>query len=348
MHRTTNQVRPLHLNEAEVAKGLQRHVADGFDFSPDQRLRMIGNASNLWMMWPILRNYRPRLSQQATPLRYITVFHSTVHTSPTSFPNTTEGASAYAAVLNSLDDDALFSYFKQQCHGFRLSELSLTLRPGTGPYAKPKFPYPVASGLVQATHYALDQQVACGQLTELKHVDHTHWISNSFVKEKKGRVWPDTSHPLVRILFDLRALNSCLLPSPHHWNFASPDQQSMCQFIPRGTQYMLQCDLSNAFSTALIAPESRHLLVTQILGRYFQCVGGPQGLANMALFWNPHLQEAFYAAVSIHWKWWWTTFVDDIGIFGDSPHAVRIRSRILSILLDYLKKFFGLLPTKAL
>ena len=185
-HCTTNQPRFLHLNAAEVANGLPRHVTDGFDFSPDQRMRLIRHASNLWMWWSLLRNYRPRLSQQATTLRYITVFHSTVHTSPTSFPNTTEGSTAYAAVLNSLDDDALFSYF--------------------------------------------------------------------------------------------------------HWNFASPDQQSMCQFIPRGT----------------------------------------------------------HATISIHWKWWWTTFVDDIGIFGDSPHAIRIRSRILSILLDYLKKFFGILPTKAL
>ena len=338
IHRETHQSRTLHLNESEVAQGLPRYVTDGFDLTPAQCLRMIGNALNLWMMWPILRNYRPSLSRQAIPIRYISVFHSTLHTSPTSFPNTSAGADAYAEVLNALDDAALFSYFHQQCSGFKPSELSLQLRPGTGPYAKPKFPYPVPSGLVQATHYALDQQVAHGQLTELTHINDKHWISNSFVKEKKGRVWPGTTIPLVRILFDLRALNSCLLPAPPHWNFASPDQSSMCQFIPRDTQYMLQCDLSNAFSTATIAKDSRNLLVTQILGRYFQCVGGPQGLANMALFWNPHLQEAFYAALSIHWKWWWTTFVDDCGIFGNSKRAVRMRSRILSILLDYLKK----------
>ena len=113
--------RTLHLNESEVAQGLPRNFTDGFDLTPAQCLRMIGNALNLWMMWPILRNYRPSLSRQAIPIRYISVFHSTLHTSPTSFPNTSAGADAYAEMLNAFDDAALFSYFHQQCSGSHLS-----------------------------------------------------------------------------------------------------------------------------------------------------------------------------------------------------------------------------------
>ena len=194
-----------------------------------------------------------------------------------------------------------------------MSQLHLEVKPGTGPMAKPKSAYPVASGLLEATHYVIDHQIAQGYMIELSHVSHKEWVSNCFVQAKPGRFWPDTEIELIRLLVDLRALNAVLVPSPHHWAFACPDQASMCQVIPRGTKFMLTCDISNAFHTAILDPGSRHLLRVQIAGRYLQYIGGPQGLANMALFWNPHLQDAFYAALMCHWKEFWTVFVDDMG-----------------------------------
>ncbi len=58
----------------------------------------------------------------------------------------------------------------------------------------------------------------------------------------------------------------------------------------------------------------------------------------MALFWNPHLHEGFYAGLSCHWIHLWTSFVDDCGAYGNSELAVIRRSRILSFLLDSLNK----------
>ena len=101
---------------------------------------------------------------------------------------------------------------------------------------------------------------------------------------------------------------------------------------------MISCDLSDAFHTAIVHPDSRNLLIGQIVGRYVKYIGGPQGLANMALFWNPHLQEGFFAAISCHWIFLWTIFVDDIDVFGSSIVAVSQRARILSFLLEALKK----------
>ena len=98
------------------------------------------------------------------------VFHSTVQALPQTYPSTPAGAEAYTELLASFDDACLASYFISQLQDFKLSELHLELKQGTGPMAKPKSPYPVASGLLAATHYALDKQIALGYMIELQHV----------------------------------------------------------------------------------------------------------------------------------------------------------------------------------
>ena len=336
-HRTDGTRRYLSMAEAEVAQGLPQEVTDDLGLSRAQRLKIIGNALNAWMTQAILVHFELPTNRRASTTRYVKVFHSTVHTKPESYPATPEGADTYVELLGSFDDDTLRAYFASQLEHFSLSQLMLELKPGSNPRAKPK-PFPVPSGILDAVNYAIDQAIAKGYMKELFHVSHENWVSNMFIQIKKGRFWPGTDKQLVRFLIDLRALNSCLLPSPAHWAFACPDQRSMCQSIPIGTEFMTSCDLSDAFHTAIVHPDSRHLLVGQIAGRYVQYIGGPQGLANMALFWNPHLQEGFYAAISCHWIFLWVVFVDDIGVFGTSKRAVRLRARILSFLLDALKK----------
>ena len=336
-HRTDGTRRYLSMAEAEVAQGLPQEVTDDLGLSRAQRLQIIGNALNAWMTQAILVHFELPTNRRASTTRYVKVFHSTVHTKPESYPATPEGADTYVELLGSFDDDTLRAYFASQLEHFSLSQLMLELKPGSNPRAKPK-PFPVPSGILDAVNYAIDQAIAKGYMKELFHVSHENWVSNMFIQIKKGRFWPGTDKQLVRFLIDLRALNSCLLPSPAHWAFACPDQRSMCQSIPIGTEFMTSCDLSDAFHTAIVHPDSRHLLVGQIAGRYVQYIGGPQGLANMALFWNPHLQEGFYAAISCHWIFLWVVFVDDIGVFGTSKRAVRLRARILSFLLDALKK----------
>jgi hypothetical protein len=157
VHRQTGSRRFLSIHESEVAQGLPKGITDGFDLDRAQRLRIIGNSLNLWMTWAIMRNYCHPVNNQATPIRYLKVFHSTVNTSPTVFPATPAGAAAYTELLASFDDDLLTSYFTRQLTGFSLSQLHLEVKPGTGPMAKPKSAYPVASGLLEATHYYIMQ-----------------------------------------------------------------------------------------------------------------------------------------------------------------------------------------------
>ena len=336
-HRRDDSLRYLSIAETEVVQGLPLDVTDGFGLTRSQRIAIIGNSLNHWMMHAILTHYVYPANRRACSGRYLAVFHSTVHTQPESYPATPLGAATYVELLDAFDDDTLRAYFTTQLKDFQLSELMLELKPGSSPRAKPK-PFPVPSGILAAVNYAIDQSIAKGYLEEVYHIDHNDWVSNMFVQIKKGRFWPGTDIELVRLLMDLRSLNSCLLPSPAHWIYASPDQASMCQFIPIGTTHMISCDLSDAFHTAIVHPDSRNLLIGQIAGRYVKYIGGPQGLANMALFWNPHLQEGFFAAISCHWIFLWTIFVDDIGVFGSSIVAVSQRARILSFLLEALKK----------
>lgn len=75
-------------------------------------------------------------------------------------------------------------------------------------------------------------------------------------------------------------------------------------------------------------------------------------LLNLAAFLRYRLQVAtfnmwgalkalliwLFAALLCHWKEFWTVFVDDMGVFGKTALMVTHRARILSILLDVLKK----------
>ena len=85
----------------------------------------------------------------------------------------------------------------------------------------------------------------------------------------------------------------------------------------------MTCDIDDAYHTCRLAEASQNLVVISINGRYLKYKGGAQGLAPMALFWNCHIQDAFYAAFGVHWRRWWATFVDDIGLHGLTDSCIR-------------------------
>ena len=95
---------------------------------------------------------------------------------------------------------------------------------------------------------------------------------------------------------------------------------------------------TNDTCTCRLAESSQNLVVISINGRYFKYKGGAQGLSPMALFWNCHIQDAFYAAFGVHWRHWWATctFVDDIGIHGLTAASTTARARILSVMLTHI------------
>ena len=67
-------------------------------------------------------------------------------------------------------------------------------------------------------------------------------------------------------------------------------------------------------------------------------LGGPRGLAPMAIFWNCHIQDRFYRVMGNHWRKMWICFVDDMGVHGKSPQQVTDRARILNRILVALEK----------
>ena len=133
----------------EVAQGLPQDITHGFDLTREERIQIIGNSLNSWMMHALLKCFTCPAHHRATRVRYLEVFHSTVHTQPESYPATAKGAAKYAELLASLDDDGLRAYLATRLKDYRPSELMLHLKPGSGPRAKPK-PFPVPSGLLDA------------------------------------------------------------------------------------------------------------------------------------------------------------------------------------------------------
>ena len=83
---------------------------------------------------------------------------------------------------------------------------------------------------------------------------------------------------------------------------------------------------------------AQKLCMVELNGRYFMYLGGPQGLAPIALFWNAYIQDGFYKIMGNHWRKMWICFVDDMRVHGKSAEAVTARARILNRILVRLEK----------
>jgi len=324
---STTPDRRLHIVEAEAIQGWPQQITDGvqepLNLTRAQRIRILGNGLNAWHLHAILRHLKIPAPRSLNTCA--SVMAEPAWRSPSEFDPTDTGASEFQTYLNTLDDHKLALWFKHQLATYVLPELELQIKPGVGPYAKPTHAYRTPSRLNEAVNYACDHMIREGYYEELFHVDHRHWITNAFVKMKET-FWNGTAILKARILGDFRPLNSWLQPPPAHWTWASPDQATMMSSFPRGSEFFLLCDIADAYHTCRLAEASQNLVVISINGRYFKYKGGAQGLAPMALFWNCHIQDAFFAAFGLHWRKWWATFVDDIGVHGFTAAVTTARA----------------------
>lgn len=186
----------------------------------------------------------------------------------------------------------------------------------------------------------IQEQIRKGYLEEVEY-EQGMFVSQGFVQAKPGRYFPDTSIPMCRLLVDCRALNSACIDSPWHHYGCCPDQVDMCARVPLGAKFFRYYDLSDAFHTCSIAPESANLVVAQFNGKFYRYLGGAQGIANMAVHWNIHLMGAFDRVLGLHWRDWYTCVVDDLGCFGNTVQQARVRGRILETILTVLEKPFS-------
>ena len=101
----------------------------------------------------------------------------------------------------------LVDYFRKRAFGrgdgWKPAPLTLRLKPGQKPYAKPRRSHTCPSGLSASMEYMLNEQIRKGYMEEVP-----YFISQGFVQVKEGRCFPGTDLPMCRILVDCRALNA--------------------------------------------------------------------------------------------------------------------------------------------
>ena len=242
--------------------------------------------------------------------------------------------------LASLTDAQLITWVRSQIGDWEPEALHLRVKPGQRPFGKPRRGYSVPPGLHASMRYAIDDQIRKGYLRKVQYTSDM-FISQGFCQVKPDRYYPGTDIPMVRLLADCRALNQACVDSPHHHFDCCPTQLDMASRVPLGATHYRYYDLSDAFHTCKIADDSAHLVVVQFNGEFYQYVGGAQGIANMAVHWNIHLTDAFDRVLGIHWRDWYTLFVDDLGVHGFSDTQARTRGRVLEAILTVLDKPFS-------
>ena len=200
--------------------------------------------------------------------------------------------------------------------------------------------YHIPAGQVEAAMFQVAQQVKKGYNVTIEvRFEHGMWVSPGFGKYK-GREWPGTSMRMYRILTDLRNLNAVLKNPPAHWVDSVVDASELSKEVPPGSTHFLGCNISDAFSTCKFefTERAQKLCAVELNGRFFVYLGGPQGLAPMALFWNCRIHDGFYKIMGAHWRNMWICFVDDMGVHGKSSQIVTDRARILNRILVRLEK----------
>ena len=125
--------------------------------------------------------------------------------------------------------------------------------------------------------------------------------------------------------------------APHYWCTESPNQLQMMLSMPFSKHKKHRMyDMSNAYGTCLLdnaipfdksRAEDRvyvdwwisqltkddysTLCVVKINGELIMCIGCPQGLGPVALFWNIHFSDALYFIFFKFWIKMFCSFVDD-------------------------------------
>ena len=164
------------------------------------------------------------------------------------------------------------------------------------------------------------------------------FVSPGFLQPKPGRFYEGTDIPMVRLLSDARYLNAAMQPPPVHHLASCPTQDDMCWRVPSTARCFRVYDIEDAFHSCRVAEKSRKYTVVQFGSRMVQYLGGTQGIANMAVFWNVHFQDILDRTLGLHWREWYTVYVDDVGVHGATPDEVMARSRILEAVLKVYGK----------
>ena len=234
----------------------------------------------------------------------------------------------------------LVAFFRERARGWSPAPLNLKLRTGQRPYAKPRRGYSTPAGLVPSEEYMLQEQIRKGYIREVPY-DSKYFISQGFCQVKEGRCFPGTDLPMVRLLVDCRQLNAACVDAPLHHYDSCPTQEDMCTRVPHGSKYFRYYDLSDAFHSCKLTPATSDLVVAQFNGKYYQYLGGAQGIANMAIHWNIHLMDSFDRLAGEHWRDWYTLYVDDVGVHAMTEHQILTRGRVLEAMLTVLDKPFS-------
>ena len=311
----------------EVMERLQGWPAGITDIGPPmalsnaERQRMVGNALNASQLWSILRRYPTTPPAVARP--------------GISVPPLPRTAAALERHLSSLSPIDLAAWVRARKGTYE--PIPLTLEPigGQLPPAKPRFNYSIPAGLRRSCDYAIDLEIAKGHMRALapEDYDETMFVSPGFVQPKPGRFYEGTDIPMVRLLSDARYLNSAMKPPPAHHFDSCPTQHDMCLRVPASARYFRTYDIQDAFHSCKVAASSQKYVVVQFGQRLVQYLGGTQGIANMAVFWNAHFQDIMDRTLGLHWREWYTIYVDDVGVHGATPEEVMARSRIFEAVL---------------
>ena len=231
-------------------------------------------------------------------------------------------------------------WIEERKRGWQPKPLNLKLKDAQEPLAQPRRGYSTPAGLVSGRDYMLQQQIDKGYLKQVEY-QSDFFVSQGFVQAKPGRFFPGTNIPMVRLLVDCRALNQACTDAPYHHVPCCPSQAGMCMGVPIGAKFFRNYDLSDAYHSCPVTPETAKLLVVQFDGKYYQYQGGAQGIANMALHWNVHIMDDFNRILGDAWHEWYTLYVDDIGVHGFTLQQACNRGEILEDVLTSLNKPFS-------
>ena len=308
----------------ERLQGWPTGITDIGSSSPPSRAdrqRLIGNALNASQLWSILRCLPTAPSAVARP---------GVTTPP--IPPT---ASQLEHQLGAMSQHKLDEWVLARKGDYTPIPLHLEPIPGQLPPAKPRFNYSIPAGLRKSCNYAIDLEIAKGHMRELKPDEYTSamFVSPGFVQPKPGRFYEGTDIQMVRLLSDSRYLNAAMQPSPAHHMAQCPTQADMCYRVPATARYFRTYDITDAFHSCKVADASLQYTVVQFGDRMVQYTGGVQGIANMAIHWNCHLHDILDRILGIHWREFYTIYVDDVGVHGATPEQVITRSRVLEAIL---------------
>ena len=310
----------------EVMERLQGWPTNITAIAPDlsSRQRLIGNALNASQLWSILRSYSVH-QNSSTSMAYAALGADVL-------PAT---ASQLQQQLGALSDKELADWVRRRKGSHEPIPFSLEPISGQMPPARPRFNYSIPSGLRRSCDYAIDMEISKGHMRSLEKHEITHdmFVSPGFVQPKEGRFYEDTDIQMVRLLADSRYLNAAMKPPAAHHLISCPTQWDMCIRVPTTARFFRAYDIADAFHSCKVAEHCLKYTVVQFGDRFVQYTGGQQGISNLAVFWNVHFQDILDRQLGLHWRDWYTIYVDDVGVHGATPEEVMIRSRIFEAIL---------------